>query len=135
MKPNYKLTIFIIEDDPMYSLMLDVTLEQEFNFQTYHFSSAEESLKNLHLKPDIIILDYYLKGMNGHEGLIKFKKILPDCFVILLSGQEDVETAVNLVKAGAFHYIKKSTKASKELLHYVQKAAGEIRAKHHGFIH
>ena len=75
------------------------------------FKNGEESLKALHLKPDLLVLDYSLSGMNGLEIMRKVNAQLPETEFIFLSGQNDVEVAVKLMKAGAADYVVKNDKA------------------------
>ena len=77
------------------------------------FSSGEECLKSVENQPDIIILDYFLNGndpnaMNGLQVLKKIKNISSDTKVIMLSAQDKMEIAVNLIKFGAYDYIIKN---------------------------
>ncbi len=52
--------VFIIEDNDMYSMMVEYVLSETEFFRFAKFSSGEEGLANLYQKPDLIILDYYL---------------------------------------------------------------------------
>jgi len=57
--------------------------------------------------PDVVTLDFSLSDMKGDEVLRKIREISPDTQVVMVSGQEDISTAVRLLKAGAFDYIVK----------------------------
>ena len=60
-----KTSVFIVEDNAMYSMFVQLKLDEMFYYTTHFFSSAEEAIVNMHLKPDIIILDYLLVGIIG----------------------------------------------------------------------
>jgi len=110
MKINRDPLIFIVEDDPMYSGMIESHLEQEYSLITV-YSSAEECIDNLHRRPDIIIMDYHLDSMNGLEATKNIKAVNPDIQVILVSSQEQLQVAVNTLKYGAYDYVMKDEAA------------------------
>ncbi|CAI8251799.1 MAG: Regulatory protein LuxO [Flavobacteriia bacterium] len=72
------------------------------------FSSGKEFLENINRRPDLITLDYRLPDMNGIEILRRVQKEIPGTPVIVISGQEDVDTAVGLLKEGIYDYIVKN---------------------------
>jgi DNA-binding NtrC family response regulator len=60
-------------------------------------------------KPDVVILDYIIKqGMNGDEILKKIKLNYNDVEVIILSGQENVDIATDIIRQGATDYVVKN---------------------------
>ena len=109
-------TIFIVDDDPMQSSMLQDFLSKYSTFSLHVFSSGEECLKNLSLNPQIIFLDYNFdkagkNAMNGVEILKEIKAQKPLIEVVMISGQDRIDVAVNTMKYGAFDYIVKSESA------------------------
>lgn len=107
-------TIFIVDDDATQSMMLKDHLSKFPAFTLHVFNSGEECLKNLDLNPQIIFLDYNFdipKAMNGIEVLKKIKEQKPETEVVILSGQDKIQVAVNTMKYGAFDYIVKSESA------------------------
>lgn len=108
--------IFIIEDSVVYKdLIVNFLKANKFSDITL-YKSGDECLKDIHLKPDIIILDYVSTGMNGLELMLKVQKEHPEVDFIFLSGQNDVEVAVQIMKLGAADYIVKNDKAPKRLV-------------------
>jgi DNA-binding NtrC family response regulator len=79
------------------------------------FTSAKEIIANLHLQPDVITLDYSLPDMNGDEVLKRIKTELPNTAVVVISGQENVSTAINLLKKGAYDYLVKDEETKERL--------------------
>ena len=77
---------------------------------------CEECLQQLHLKPDIISLDYTLPDMTGEEVLEEIKEFNQEILVVILSGQQDISTAVKLLKKGAYDYITKDEETKDRLL-------------------
>ena len=100
--------IFIVEDDPWYSDFLKYHISMNPDFTVEKFESGKELLSNLHKKPDLVTVDFSLPDMNGKELLNKIKKYNSDIGVIMISGQEDITTAVELLKEGAADYIVKN---------------------------
>ncbi len=105
--------IFIVDDDQNQATMVADHLAKFKNITIKTFSSGEECLKNLSLDPQIIFLDYNFdkvgpKAMNGVDILKKLKESHPDIEVVMFSGQDKIEVAVNTMKYGAFDYIVKN---------------------------
>lgn len=103
--------IFIVEDDVWYGEVLEYQLKLNPEYSVERFASGKECLDNLHQKPDLVTLDYSLQDMLGIEVLKKIKTEDPEIPVVMISGQEDVSTAVNLLNAGAYDYIVKDEDA------------------------
>ncbi len=107
-------TIFIVDDDATQCMMLKDHLSKFPAFKLHVFNSGEECLKNLDLNPQIIFLDYNFDTpglMNGIDVLKKIKELKPEMEVVILSGQDKIQVAVNTIKYGAFDYIVKSESA------------------------
>ena len=102
------MTIFIIEDNEIYAKTLHYQLAVNPEHQVEVFSSGKEFLENINRRPDLITLDYRLPDMNGIEILRRVQKEIPGTPVIVISGQEDVDTAVGLLKEGIYDYIVKN---------------------------
>ena len=117
-KQKYPL-IFIVEDNTAFNKLVEHLLVSNGYKNVKIFSSGEECLKNIYLKPNIIIQDYKLQGISGLNVLQRVKKILPLCEFVFLSGQDNVETAVNTMKSGAFDYIVKNENALQRLIQIV----------------
>lgn len=113
--------IFIVEDNPVYNkLVVNYLNSKKFN-RIESFLSGEECLKKIHMKPDIIIQDYLLEGMNGIEVLKATKKLQPQTEFIFLSGQDSVDVAINTMKHGAYDYIVKDQMALKKMADKITK--------------
>ena len=109
-------TIFIVDDDPMQASMLQDYLSKYSTFDIKIFNSGEDCLKNLTLEPQIIFLDYNfdMAGKNAMDGMDILKEIKaqkPATEVVMVSGQDRIEVAVNTMKYGAFDYIVKGESA------------------------
>ncbi len=84
------------------------------------YANAEDALKDLpRAKPDVVLMDINLPGMNGVECVRQLKKIAPEIQVMMLTVYEDTENIFNALAAGASGYMLKRTPA-KELLEAIQ---------------
>ena len=92
------ISIFIVEDDAVYSAVLGHFLSLNPDFRVKKFVSAKEFLNVLYEKPDIVTLDYSLPDINGDHLLMQVKELSPDSKVIIISGQEDIKVAIELLK-------------------------------------
>lgn len=112
--------IYIVQDNIIYKDLIVGYLQQKKYTNLKTFKTGEECLKAIHHKPDIIVLDYSFEGITGMELMKKVQIDHPEIDFIFLSGQNDVEVAVNLMKLGAADYIVKNEKAPENLLHSVE---------------
>lgn len=108
--------IFIIEDSVVYKDLIVGHLQSRKFTNLKIFKSGEECLKNIHLKPDLIILDYSTQGKTGLELMVQIQKELPETDFIFLSGQNNLEVAVKIMKIGAADYIVKNDQAPYNLV-------------------
>ena len=113
--------IFVVEDNSVYSKLIVNHLRSHKLIRTETFPSGEECLKNINRKPDIIIQDYLLDGINGIDVLKTTKKKYPNTEFIFLSGQDDIEVAINSMKYGAYDYIVKDQHALIKLTDKINK--------------
>lgn len=107
MKNPNALKIFILEDDVWYGSMLHHYLSLNPDYEVRRFENSVEFFNHLHENPDVVTLDYSLPDMAGDEVLKKIKQGYPNIQVLVISGQEDVATAISLLKNGAFDYVVK----------------------------
>lgn len=108
--------IFLVDDEPIQNEMLKDYLSERFLYDIRTYESGEDALKHMDLNPDIIILDYHLNGntpqaKNGVEVLKTIKEHHPGVEVIMLSGQDKIEVAVDSMKYGAYDYVIKGETA------------------------
>lgn len=109
------MKVFIVEDDALYARMLrhQISLNEACEVRVFHTGKAV--LKELHEKPELITLDYSLPDTSC-EALIKaIKKELPDTPLIVVSAQENISTAIELLKEGAYDYIEKNDDTKERL--------------------
>ncbi|MDP4267254.1 MAG: response regulator [Bacteroidota bacterium] len=110
--------IFLVDDDSIYLRSIEYYFKQKLGtrFNIFSFLSGEECINNLHLKPTIIVLDYYLDGtrkeaINGLEVLKTIKSGRYNTNVLMLSISDSLEIANNCIGAGAYDFVIKSETA------------------------
>ncbi len=99
--------IFIVDDELAISKLLSYWVRDKWKYKSEEFSNAEDMLKRLPVKPDLVLLDIMLPGLNGVEALKRIKQFDPNLPVIMLSAQGSVETAVEALRFGAYDYFPK----------------------------
>lgn len=108
-------SILIAEDDEWYSKLLEYHISLNENFSVQIARTGADVIKKLKFRPDIITLDYTLPDYDGERLLEIIKQELPEAEVIIISGQEDVKTAISLLKNGAYDYIVKDEDTKERL--------------------
>lgn len=119
--------IFIIEESTIYKDLIIGYLQSKKYDNIKVFKTGEESINHLHLNPDIIILDYSSEGMSGLEIMRKVKLTHPHIDFIFLSGQNDVEVAISIMKLGAADYVVKNDKAPSRLVKAIEQVILESK--------
>src|SRR5260221_277115 len=114
--------IFVVEDDPTYTKFLHYVLSLDPDFETEFFTTGKDLIEKLHKKPAVITLDYSLPDMAGEKVLQAIREFDPDISVIIISAQEKIGTAVELLKLGAFDYITKDEEAKDRILNAIKNA-------------
>ncbi len=115
------LKIFVVEDDTVYGEVLKHHLSLNPTNEVVLFRTGKDCLENLYQKPDLISLDYMLPDLSGKQCLQRIKADYPDLPVIIVSGQEDVKTAIDLLRAGAYDYFVKDQDTKDRLWNAVNK--------------
>jgi DNA-binding NarL/FixJ family response regulator len=106
----FKKRVMIVEDDQEIrnSFTLIVNSSQKF-MVVNAYGTAEEAIANLNRdKPEIVLMDIELPGVNGIHGTKVIKDKSPHTDIIMVSVYEDSELVFEALKAGASGYITKS---------------------------
>ena len=102
MKPQ----VMVIDDLDSARQMVKRTLSRSYD--VYDFASVSDALPALdRAEFDCVVTDLRMPGIDGLEGLKRFRQKIPDLPVIIVTAFATVETAVEAMKAGAFEYLKK----------------------------
>lgn len=120
MKEN-SFTICVVEDNEWYNRLLVHTLSLNPDFTVKSYLSSSAFLKDIDSAPDLVTLDIRLPDVSGIELFAKIKEHNPAIQVIVISEQEEIQTAVDLIKDGAFDYIVKEKDIKTKLHHSINK--------------
>jgi two-component system OmpR family response regulator len=116
MKKEDQVKLFLVDDDALYLKAMELQFIEHGNFSVETYPTGERCIENLLHGPDIIILDYFLNGidknaMNGLETLDRITDFNPAIPVIMLSSQDKIDVAINCMHHKAFDYVVKSETA------------------------
>lgn len=128
------IKIVIVEDDIYYNTVLSKYMKclsksidfRDIEFEIQSFFNAKDCLENIERDTDIVLLDYYLENsdlpnaMNGMQLMEEIKKRCKNCKVIIISGQQNIVTTVELLKKGAYDYIEKGDFSTNRAFSIVQ---------------
>jgi len=107
--------IFIVEDDPWYGEILDYHLSLNPDYKVTRFESGKACLEKMHLQPNLITIDFSLPDTTGDKLFKRIQEINPQIPVIIISSQENITVAVDLLKMGVKDYLVKDD-TTKDLL-------------------
>jgi two-component system response regulator AtoC len=99
--------VYIVDDEQAISKLLTYWVKDKWKYDIEVFNNGEDLLRKLNVKPDLILLDIMLPGMDGLEVLKRIKQLDENLPVIILSAQGSIEVAVDALKFGAFDYFPK----------------------------
>lgn len=112
-KASYK--IFIVDDDAYHLNVMARILTNLGQNDVTLFDNGVDCLNSLHLKPSVIFLDHHMDIYNGKDVLKKIKRYDPNVFVIMVSGQDEMQVAIDSLKNGAFDYLRKETNLQEQV--------------------
>jgi DNA-binding NtrC family response regulator len=118
--------IFVVEDDEAYTKFIRYVLSLNPDFEVEYFENGKSCIENLHKNPSIITLDYSLPDMAGQQVLEEIRRYDPTITVIIVSAQEKIGTAVELLKTGAYDYITKDQDTKDRLLNTINNARNKL---------
>jgi len=120
------IRVSIVEDDaPARGILAGWLGRAEgFRCQSQH-ASGELALANLPLeKPDVVLMDINLGGINGVECVRRLKPLLPDTQFVMLTVYEDADHILRALEAGASGYLLKQTPRTQLLAAVREVSAG-----------
>jgi DNA-binding NtrC family response regulator len=121
MKSESSFKFFIVDDDVFCANVYEQFLKNIGYCDITYYSNGNDCINNLDKKPDIIFLDHNMDGMKGFDVLKKIKRYNPNIYVVMISGQENIETAVDALKYGAFDYLIKDNTVSDKITNVINR--------------
>ena len=118
-KINTQYKIFVVEDNTLYAQILKKQLTDD-GYYVKVFHNGRDFMASLDEKPDVVTLDYTLPDMTGYDVLKKIQKRMPGTNVIIISAQENINTAIDLMKNGAYDYIMKAPDTREKLSNVIK---------------
>lgn len=120
--------LLVVDDEPIALRNLERVLAKE-GYQVSTASSGQSALRQLRQKPvDVVLTDLKMEKIDGLDVLRRCREIDPDVEVILITGYAAVETAIEAMKQGAYHYLAKPFKLE-EVRKVVAEAAEKVALK------
>jgi DNA-binding NtrC family response regulator len=130
--PTEALNIFLVDDDQFSRQLMEFAVRAKGYAQVTAFADGQSCLNALTDEPDVIFLDQMMDDVAGTEVLKAIKRFNPDIYVVFVSGQQEIEVAVESLKFGAFDYITKDEKLTDridEVLDKIQRVRELLRGK------
>ncbi len=123
-----KIRILIVDDERIALKNLEHVLKKE-GYLVKTTTSGQNALKMLNREYfDIVLTDLKMEKVDGMQILKRTKEISPDTEVIMITGYATVETAIEAMKHGAYHYLTKPFKLD-EVRKVVKEASEKIFLK------
>lgn len=118
------IKVLLVDDHEMVRIGLAAVLDTEEGIEVV--GEASNGLDGIRLaqsyKPDVVLMDLVMDGMDGVETTAKLLEIHPDCKVIVLTSFIDDSKIYPVIEAGAFSYLLKTSRAS-EIAEAIRAAA------------
>jgi len=121
--------IFFIDDDKVILNLLEYTFQSRRDYDVVCFKTGEECLENLHLDPNLIVLDHILhskenESLNGLETLKEIRKVSKSVPVVILTGQGDDQLLSEFMESGADKYLTKDDYFINSLIETIEQTLG-----------
>ena len=103
----------LVVDDDLDHLHVVAAILEESGFEVERASDAEEALSRIHgFQPALVLTDLRLPGMDGVQLLERVREGMEGVEVIVMTGYEDMTSAIGAMRAGAFDYVVKPMEVS-----------------------
>ncbi|WP_017692318.1 response regulator transcription factor [Paenibacillus sp. PAMC 26794] len=108
------IKVLLVDDHEMVRIGLAAVLDTEDGIEVVgEAGSGEEGIRLAQeYKPDVVLMDLVMEGMDGIEATRQVLKMYPECKVIVLTSYLDDEKMYPVIEAGAFSYLLKTSRAN-----------------------
>jgi DNA-binding NtrC family response regulator len=113
--------VFVVDDDRFHLELMEQLLSNQGIQDVMLFESGMDCLMQIHQEPSIVFLDHQMDVYSGYETLRKIKRHNPNIFVVMVSGQGDIQTAVDTLKHGAIDYLQKDRNLEMNILSVIHR--------------
>ena len=126
--PNFG--ILIVDDEPSFIRSLSIALERRTGINhTYQTSDSREVMTMINHHPiGLVLLDLNMPHISGEDLLTEIVEKHPQIGVIIISGMNQIEVAVNCIRFGAYDYFVKTTEESR-LLEGIERAIDRLEIR------
>jgi DNA-binding NarL/FixJ family response regulator len=107
MKNKKNIKVFVVDDSPMCRFLYKRHLMNLGFSNIYLFESGKQCLNNIHMLPDIILIDFDAQPLNGLEVLKEVKMHHPEIHMVMISSQQDINVVIEAIRFGVSGYIMK----------------------------
>ncbi|MBX2906617.1 MAG: response regulator [Taibaiella sp.] len=107
MENRKNIKVFIVDDSPMCRFLYKRHLMNLGFSNIYLFESGEQCLNNIHIMPEIVLLDFDAPPRNGLEVLKEIKQMYPQIHLLMISSQQDINVVIEAIRFGVSGYIMK----------------------------
>ncbi len=100
-------TVFVIDDDEIIRLSCEKILKKS-GYRVESFASGYEGIERLkQVRPPLLVVDIKMPELDGFEVIKIVRKIDPEVVIVVITGYETIETAVDDMKKGAYDFLPK----------------------------
>jgi DNA-binding NarL/FixJ family response regulator len=107
MKNRNEMKVFVVDDSPMCRFLYKRHLMNLGFKNIFLFESGEQCLNNIHIMPDIILLDFDAPPLSGLDVLKEVKILYPHIHLLMISAQQDINVVIEAIRYGVSGYIVK----------------------------
>src|SRR5277367_3244461 len=126
------ITVSIVDDESQLRQSIETFINGSPGFRCVSaFGSAEAALQGLvNERPDVVLMDIHMAGMNGIECVERLKEMIPGIQIVMLTVYEDTEQIFRALASGASGYLLKRLNPKKllEAIHEVRDGGSPMSA-------